>query len=523
MSEEINTDNENKSIQNIQNEILLVGSIYKNPNLYVEFGRFIKSKYDLSDEATRFFYDNFEAMYRTFTQDITESNVNTFMSQEHDRFKIYKMYGGYKTVISWIGLSNESDFRNYMDIVKKYSLLREYNSKGYNVQKIMNHSKFYLMKAQDIYKLIRSGVDKISTVILSNDNNVVMNKDNTKSINGWLIKPQMGLQMPFEMMNEMFKGFTLGKMFALGFLSNEGKTRLAIFIACFIALYKGEKVAFFANETDEEDFRACMLVTVINNSWFKKLHGVDINITEKELVLGIYKDSNDKIIQRETDKDGNFTEEENDYLQRVYDNSDTYRKVIQISNWIEQQTSNKIYFKRLTDYSDNSLDFEIRKSHISFGINYFIYDTLKSYKDETWTILKQTTTMLSDLMGELKSFLWADIQLTDDSVYTDIFSFSSNNISNCKQLKHLLDFLVLGKRLNKDEYHKYKIVPNNLSCWGEKTELDLNLSKVYYALKPDKNRKGEKDKIIVIEVDLNKNTWVEVGYLIRSVSSKSKS
>lgn len=521
MTDSNNLENEIELIQNVQNEILLVGSFYKNPNFYVEYGRFVKSQYDLSDEATRFLYDNFETMYKTFTQDITENNVNTFMTQDHERFKKYKIFGGFKIIKKWMELANESDFKNYMDIVKKYSLLREYDNKGYAVSKIMKHNKFHTMKAQDIYKLIRGGADKISTVILANDSNVIINKDNTKAIKGWLIKPQMGLQMPFQLMNEMFKGFTLGKMFALGFLSNEGKTRLAILIATYIALYKGEKVAFFANETDEEDFRACMLVTVINNIWFKELHGVDINITEREVVLGLYKDEKGEIIQRQINEEGVFVETEEDYLQRVYDSSETYRKVLQISDWIEEQTNNKIYFKRLTDYSDNSLDFEIRKAYISGGVKYFIYDTLKSYKDENWATLKQTTTMLSDLMGELKSFLWADIQLTDDSVYTDIFNFSSNNISNCKQLKHLLDFLVLGKRLEKDEYHKYKIIPNDDGCWGSKIELDLELSKVYYALKPDKNRKGEKNKIPVLKVDLNLNTWEEIGYLTRSVKVKS--
>jgi hypothetical protein len=106
--------------------------------------------------------------------------------------------------------------------------------------------------------------------------------------------------------------------------------------------------------------------------------------------------------------------------------------------------------------------------------------------------------------------------LTDDSVYTDIFSFSSNNIANAKQLKHVLDHLILGKRLVKEEYHKYKVVPNENMCWGEIAEMDLDLNKTYYALKVDKNRSGSKDKIPVLEVDLDKNTWIEIGYLIKA-------
>lgn len=497
-------------LKNLQNEVLVVGSMYKKPDLYVEYGRVIKSKYDFEDEATRFFYDNFELMYKTFSQTVDETKVNTFMTQDKERLSTYRRYGGWKVIKQWMELSNIDDFKNYLEIVKKYSLLREYDRRGYNVDRIMSHKKFNLFKANDIYKIVRSGADKISTEILSDEGTVVMSENNVNTIKKWLIRPQMGLQMPFELLNEMFRGLQLGKMFALGFLSNEGKTRLACFLACYIAFIQQEKVYFMANETSEDDIRACILTTVINNDCFKEIHGVDIGKQERDIVLGLYTDDNGELITREED------ESEEDYISRVEANSSSFRKVIQVANWLDSQEGHTIFFERLTDYSDGNLEFKIRKMNLSKGVKYFIYDTLKGYKDENWAIIKQTTTMLSDLMGELKCCLWADIQLTDDSVYTDIFSFSSNNIANAKQLKHVLDHLVLGKRLSREEYNKYIIIPNSTGCWGKKRELQLDLSKTYYALKIDKNRSGDKDKIPVLQVDLNKNTWIELGYLKKS-------
>lgn len=501
-------------IASVQNEVLLVGSIFKSPNLYIEYGRFVKSKYDFSDEVTRFFYDNFDLMYKTFTQEVDESKVNMFMSQDSERLKCYRKYGGFKTISKWMSLSNSEDIRNYFETVKKYSLLREFSRKGHDVERIINHPKFNILKANDIYKIIRAGVDKVSTVIMSDSQSVAVSKGNTDLIKKWLIKPQMGLEIPFHLLNIMFRGFRLGKIMALGFLSNEGKTRLATLIACFIAFCKGEKVYLMANETDEEDIRACILTTVINNDYFKDLHGISIGKQEREIVLGIYKDDNGNVIQRRVDDFDEFIETEEEYIERVYNESTAYRNVLKVAEWMDNQEGSTIFFQRLTDYSDENLEFEIRKMHTSHGIKYFIYDTLKGYKDENWAILKQTTTMLGDLMSELKSCLWADIQLTDDSVYTDIFGFSSNNIANAKQLKHVLDHLVLGKRLSKDEYHKYKIVPNDTS-WGSE-EWELNDKKIYYGLKIDKNRGGNKDKIPVLEVDLDLNVWKELGYLIKS-------
>lgn len=41
-------------ISNIPNEILFVGAIYKHPDYLVEYGHYVKSKYDFADEATKF-------------------------------------------------------------------------------------------------------------------------------------------------------------------------------------------------------------------------------------------------------------------------------------------------------------------------------------------------------------------------------------------------------------------------------------------------------------------------------------
>ncbi|HBJ1650884.1 TPA: hypothetical protein LA460_000103 [Clostridium botulinum] len=506
----------NEQLTNIPNETLCVGSFYKNPDLYVEFGRVIKSNYDFVDEVTKFFYDNFEIIYKTFSQTIDENKLNTFMSQDKERMKLYRKYGGYKTISRWMELVNLDDVKNYMEIIKKYSLLREYDNRGYNVDKIMAHKKFNLLKANDIYKIIRSGADKVSTEILSDEDTISMNNNNVSFIKKWMLKPQMGLELPFQILNEMFRGLRFGKMFALAFLSNEGKTRLAVLLASYIAFCKHEKVYFMANETDEDDIRACLLTTVINNKYFKEIHGVNIGKVEREIVLGIYKDDNGNVLERKYNENTEeFLETEDEYLNRVHKNSTAYRNVLKVAEWLDSQEGTTIFFERLQDYSDSNLEFKIRKMALSRGVKYFIYDTLKGFKDEQWSVLKQTTTMLSDLMGELKTCLWADIQLTDDSVYTDIFSFSSNNIANAKQLKHVLDHLILGKRLIKEEYHKYKVVPNKGSVWGNVDYIDLDLNKTYYALKIDKNRSGSKDKIPVLEVDLDKNTWEEIGYLIK--------
>ena len=184
---------------------------------------------------------------------------------------------------------------------------------------------------------------------------------------------------------------------------------------------------------------------------------------------------------------------------------------------MESKKDKQIFFKDVgNDYSDQTLEFEYRKHNIVHGVKYAGYDTLKGFGTDDWMTVKQTATKLKELMKDIKMFLWAVFQLTDDTVYTDIFQLSSNNIANTKQIKHIADMLVLGKRISKDDYSKYQYVDYN-SCWGEPIPQNLDLSKSYLGLKVDKNRGGSKDVIPLLEMDLNLNTWYEVGCLVRKM------
>ena len=44
------------------------------------------------------------------------------MTEDDERLRLYKQYGGWKTIESWMQLSRAEDFKNYYDVLKKYSL-----------------------------------------------------------------------------------------------------------------------------------------------------------------------------------------------------------------------------------------------------------------------------------------------------------------------------------------------------------------------------------------------------------------
>lgn len=500
---------------NIQAEMCFVGSLYAEPDLYVSYGNFMRSKYDFADPVTRFLYDNLETYYLTFSQTVDEKKVNVFMSQNEERLQEYKQYKGWKTIQSFIGLADTSDVDNYFNLVKKYSLLREYERNGFPVDKILKHKKFDSLTANDIYRIIRIKADKINTVINAGDEAVELTQNNTNAINSYIDVPLMGLLTPWYLYNEMFLGLTQEDIILEGFLSNEGKTRKLMMLAAYVTLVQNKSFLFMSNEMSEKKLRSCLITTVLNNKEFKELHGVTLMKPEKEIILGIYRDKNGEIIRRKIDEDGNYIETKDEYLLRIQNNSDEYWEVIKVGNWIDEHDNGKLLFKDVgDDYSDNRLEFELRKYRATSSVLYYAYDTLKGYRSEDWSVIKQSATRMKELTKELGMSGFIVFQLTDDTVFTDVFSLSSNNIAGAKGMKHVTDALTLGKKISKDEYHKYQIVVEN-EVWGEPVIEDLSYEKQYFAIKADKNRSGDKDKIMAFEIELNYNIWNNIGYIIK--------
>ncbi|MFC8686000.1 hypothetical protein [Brevibacillus porteri] len=470
----------NTELNDLTSEALFIGSLYAKPILYVDYTELIKSKYDFDDNDTKFLYDSFELFYKTFSQDVTETKLNIFMQQDIERLKQYKKIGGWKLIEKQMELADPDDVKNYFESIKKYSLLREFQRKGFPIEKLVHHQKFNQMKAEDIVRFMRYNVDNINTVIGGGKQAVQLGRDIKKKLAKWRESPDMGAEFPFPIWTELFRGFRKKKLVVDGMLSNEGKSRRMAKIVNYLGVLKKIPVLVLVNEQDEDEWYAMQASTISNNEEF----GFGYDIREYDIVLGNYKD-----------------EEEFDFVSNT------------IGSWIED--NHKIYFLELNQYSDEDLEREIKKHVLGLGVQYVFYDTLKGYKTDNWETVKQTTTKLKDLASELNIGAYATIQLTDETVLVDVEDLTSMNIANAKQLKHVVDHLILEKRIPKSQYNNY-LIKNQ---WGE---CPLDPDKTYYGQKVDKNRGGGKGMVLVTEVDLDRNIWKELGYLIRKPKEKKR-
>ena len=505
-----------ETISNIPNELLFVGCIYKSPELFVEYGQHTKSKYDFYDEATRFFYDSAEIMFTTRTQTFNKNTVTTFMTEDKERLGLFKKYGGWKTIEEWEKLAVVDDVKNYYEILKKYSLLREYQRNGFDIEKIVNHKKFETFNAMDIYRLIRGKADRIHTVILTNSECEVLNKNTKVTLQNHMKKPEMGLRIPFPILNEVFRGMKRKTLMASGMVTNAGKTRLMTFIIAYVALVLHQKVFVLLNEMTVDEMRDALITTVINNPEFQELHGIKLSKIENELVLGLYRDNDGNLMYQKTNDDGEPIETVDEYIERVSKESDEYNKVMEIADWIDSELQSSIFIKDISDgFDDKTLEFEIRKANMTLGTNYWFYDTFKSDTDDTgdWAAMMVTATKLAALAKDTNTFGYLSIQLTDDALSIDPDRLTSNLIANCKGIKRVFYTMILFKEIMPAEFKKYNYLKFD-EDWGDPAPKQLQEKHRYYCCNVDKNRFGRKCKLL-FELNLDTNIWTELGELVR--------
>lgn len=498
--------------KNVNIEMCLVGSLFKSPDLYLVGGNLLKEEYDFTDPVCKFLYASFKEYYLTFSQNVTETKMNNYMSQNLERLKTYKQYGGWKTIQSFMGMADEEDFKNYFETCKKYSLVREYAKQGFPAEQILNYKNFQTLTANDVYRVMRAKADAINSTINLIDDPVIVTQDNLKLVDSYLLRPQMGITTPWSAYNVAFKGLLPSRVLIQAFKSNEGKSRNLTYLIAYVTLIQKKKFMMLSNEQQESDIRNCLLTTVINNKEFQELHGIKMHKTEEELTLGKYHPDDDpeNFIERQEG------ESDEGYIERVKATKD-YQNVKYITEWMDQQLEGRFYFRDITDdYSNERIEMELRRCAVVYQCDAFAYDTAKASGMDDWRELKKVITEIVELAKQLKLTGICTFQLSDESENVSIFDFNSTCLASSKQVRHVVDCLTMGRKLKKDEYHLCSYMPGNVhKDWGEQVEQPLNDDKEYFAIKIDKNRIGRRADIILFEINLDINEWNCIGYLVK--------
>ena len=323
-----------------------------------------------------------------------------------------------------------------------------------------------------------------------------------------------GLELPFPILSSVFKGIRKGETMAFAMPSNSGKSRFTINIATYTAFVHKKKVLIISNEMSEEKMKLCLITTVLNNTEIQRLHGQKISKTEGELLE--FKFRPDKGAKVEVDENGFVLQKEKEtrqeFVKRLQEVSTEFNQTIAVTDWINNQINNSIYFINITDHTNDELKKVIMNYYYKEKIEYVFYDTLKT---DTANIgngeeIKRTATILSNLAQNFNMFICSTLQLTESQTLP--INLDVNDLAVSRTVKEVLDTLCLIKQIPRDELSKYKYSLKEVDTKFLELKKYDDPDERYYACVVDKNRAGAKPKL-VFNLNLAYNRWNELGYL----------
>ena len=323
-----------------------------------------------------------------------------------------------------------------------------------------------------------------------------------------------GLELPFKILSSVFKGIRKGETMAFAMPSNSGKSRFTINLSAYTAFIHKKKVLVISNEMSEEKMKLCLITTVLNNPEMQKLHGQKISKTEGELLE--FKFRPDKDAKVEVDENGFVLKKEKEtrqeFVKRLQKVSTEFNQTIAVTDWINNQINNSIYFINITDHTNDELKKVIMNYYYKEKIEYVFYDTLKT---DTANIgngeeIKRTATILSNLAQNFNMFICSTLQLMESQTLP--INLDVNDLAVSRTVKEVLDTLCLIKQIPRDELDKYQYSLKEVDTKFLKLKKYDDPDERYYACVVDKNRAGAKPKL-VFNLNLAYNRWNELGYL----------
>lgn len=401
----------------------------------------------------------------------------------------------------------------YRELKKLFILKKAYiKAPTHNIQEKILEIKSYIKYKDMSAEEVEAAIKQIN--VTNRLSQAVLNHDIAKF---WLDDQndlREGIPLPFPIMTKVFKGLRKGEIMTYAMPSNAGKSRFTVNLACNIAFHHKKKVLVVSNEMTEDKMRLCLLTTVINNPVFQQFHGQKLIKNEGELLE--FKFKADKPKEVLLDEQGFIKKLDNEtqaqFIQRLSQISTEFNQIIKVTDWINQEINNSVYFVHLTEYTNNDLHEVISNYMYKDGIEYVFYDTLKSDVNNIGNAdeLKKTATLLSELTQKFNIFIGASIQLSENK--TSPIDLTINDLSVSKTIKEVFDSLTLFKQIQRPHLGDYEYSDSDRFINCKDLEVFDDPDVRYYIGVIDKNRAGAKPKLL-FRLNLAYNEWNELGYV----------
>ena len=495
-----------KALSNLELEYKYMGLLLENPKSISRYYFLYRECYFEDDKILNVYKSVLFTEGGRYTPEIAKDGFNFSKDSE----EVYRFKNELKKAVR----DKNYDMEKVYEELKKLFALR----KAYTVNPVKNiQDKIvdiinYKLYDQMTVEEVEAAVNQVT--VTDKFKQTILNRNLTSFIEDGDNNLANGLKLPFPILTQVFKGVRKGETMAYAMPSNSGKSRFAIDLAAYMAFINKKKVLIISNEMSEEKMKLCLITTILNNPEIQKVHGQKIHIAENEILALQFKADDPSRVN--VDEQGHILrekgEKQKDFIKRLQKESSQFNKVIYVTDWINKEINNSIYFINITDHTNDELKKVIMNYYYKEKIEYVFYDTLKT---DTANIgnaeeIKKTATILSNIAQNFEIFICSSLQLTETSTLP--VNLDVNDLAVSRTVKEVLDTLCLIKQINRDNLKDYeyslKEVDNTFYDLEKFDDPDIR----YYAAVVDKNRAGPKPKL-VFRLNLAYNSWEELGYL----------
>lgn len=454
-------------------EASFIFSLYKEPTLADDYAQ-LKSEEDIITQDGIFYFNLLKAMRKAGYTQIDNISIYGFLADKKSVREAFEERGGWSEIKNLIDLVNVDNVDAYYDDLIKSNLLIRLNEEGFPV--LQNLDKFSAMSCENVYDYFDYKLSNIAIGKVEKAKDVNLSDGYDDWIEKWDKGEDVGFEIGLHTLNYRLLG--LHKRNLMLHLASIGKGKTTTAIAWYVipSLINGNDVTIIANEQGESEWRQMLLSTVMFNHLPTKVQGLN----RHKLMVGNFTDDQKKLMK-------------------------------QAAKWLKDQPG-KVRFIEVEDYSDIAIKRLISK-YSRLGCSLMIVDTLKPM-DETneraWAEFSEVAKSLFQCAKKYDVAVVATCQLSPEAMSRAYLDLTC--VGKSKALSETATAVTMFRPLTERE--KESIEPWNFDKNNPKIKVttSLDTNKDYIMIFTPKNRFGSTDPQIVVERNMDFNTYKEIGY-----------
>ena len=430
-----------------------IGCLMLDPTLIDDIDRPL----DRTDFDTEALYELlYVAIFNSYMQgvkDINEFTIDSYLSSYKEQYEIFQTNDGLNYLASAREMSSLDNYDYYYHRLRKYSLLRYYEKKGYNTKSIFDPTvgveeltkemeKFDNYTEQDIVGIVEtdlviSPTIKYCTNMLTTE--IQAADDAMNLVESFMKIPDVGVPLNNDGLNTVARGARKGCLYMRSLPQGQGKSRCAAGDACKIAVpyvynkdkkdfvYTGmsEPTLYITTEMTVDEIQTILIATVSK-------------VNEEHILYGEYKD-------------------------------DEFERVKRAVEYIQ---SSPLYIVHIPDFSIEDIKNIIKKYNREFKVEYFFFDyistSLRLMSEvngksrmglKEHQLLLVFSTELKTIAQQLGVFIFTASQLNGEAQNATIKD--QNLLSGAKALANKLDVGIISMRPTQREQDKLDAIIQN--------------------------------------------------------------